>query len=183
VREYVHHCRFIKSLADNLNAEICLGTVTNIDEAVTWLSYTYLYIRMKKNPMVYGITYEELINDPLLGQRRRELVVKAAQTLQRNQMIIYDETTGYLTPKDLGRISSAFYIKHSTVELINQELRQEMGEAEVLRLISQCREFDNIKTRDEEVRELQQLQKLCPCEIRVGWICCNVLLVYAHSVV
>ena len=38
-------------LADNLNAEICLGTVTNVEEAVQWLSYTYLYVRMRKNPL------------------------------------------------------------------------------------------------------------------------------------
>ena len=47
-------------LADNLNAEISLGTVTNVEEAVEWLSYTYLYVRMRKNPLVYGMKYAEL---------------------------------------------------------------------------------------------------------------------------
>jgi replicative superfamily II helicase len=28
-----------------------------VEEAVEWLSYTYLYIRMLVNPMVYGIPY------------------------------------------------------------------------------------------------------------------------------
>ena len=37
--------------------QIALGTVANVDEAVEWLSYTYLYIRMKVNPLVYGIPY------------------------------------------------------------------------------------------------------------------------------
>ncbi len=45
---------FIGALPDHLNAEIVSGTVTNIREAVTWLSYTYLYIRMLRNPMIYG---------------------------------------------------------------------------------------------------------------------------------
>ena len=35
-----------------------LGTVTNIKEAVQWLSYTYMYCRMVKNPLVYGLTYK-----------------------------------------------------------------------------------------------------------------------------
>lgn len=39
-------------------AEIVLGTVTNIKEAVQWLSYTYMYSRMVKNPLVYGLTYK-----------------------------------------------------------------------------------------------------------------------------
>lgn len=37
--------------------QIALGTVTNVDEAVEWLSYTYLYIRMRVNPLAYGIPY------------------------------------------------------------------------------------------------------------------------------
>ncbi len=45
---------FIAALPDHLNAEIVSGTVTNMREAVTWLSYTYLYIRMLRNPTVYG---------------------------------------------------------------------------------------------------------------------------------
>ncbi len=52
--------QFKAMLVDNLNAEIVLGTVTNIKEAVAWLSYTYLYIRMVKNPLVYGLTYQDL---------------------------------------------------------------------------------------------------------------------------
>lgn len=35
--------------------QIALGTVTSVDEAVQWLSYTYLYVRMRMNPLVYGI--------------------------------------------------------------------------------------------------------------------------------
>ena len=34
--------QFVSKLADNLNAEIVLGTIRNQDEAVQWLGYTYL---------------------------------------------------------------------------------------------------------------------------------------------
>ena len=40
--------------------QICLGTVSNIEEAVRWLSYTYMHVRMRYNPLVYGITYKTL---------------------------------------------------------------------------------------------------------------------------
>jgi replicative superfamily II helicase len=46
--------RFISGIDDALNAEIALGTVTNVDEGVRWLGYTYLYVRMRKNPFQYG---------------------------------------------------------------------------------------------------------------------------------
>lgn len=37
--------------------QIALGTVSNVDEAVQWLSYTYLFIRMRANHLVYGIPH------------------------------------------------------------------------------------------------------------------------------
>ena len=43
---------FIKQLADHLNAEVVGGTVTTIAEAVEWLRYTYLHVRMCRNPLV-----------------------------------------------------------------------------------------------------------------------------------
>ena len=36
--------QFVSKLADNLNAEIVLGTIRNRDEAVQWLGYTYLSV-------------------------------------------------------------------------------------------------------------------------------------------
>lgn len=52
--------QFISSLKDNLNAEVALGTVTNVKEACAWLGYTYLFIRMKMNPLAYGIGWDEV---------------------------------------------------------------------------------------------------------------------------
>jgi antiviral helicase SLH1 len=41
-------------MIDALNAEIALGTVANVHDAVQWLGYTYLYVRMRKSPLLYG---------------------------------------------------------------------------------------------------------------------------------
>jgi replicative superfamily II helicase len=165
--------RFIENMVDNLNAEISLGTVTNVDEAVTWLSYTYLYVRMKKNPLVYGMDHNVPAEDPLLGAKRRELIILAARKLAKNQMIIFDEATGYLTAKDLGRISSNFYIKHTSVEIFNTIMKPRMTEADVLSMISLSTEFDNIKARETEAKELSNLiEQACACDIKVSVICC-----------
>ena len=78
---------FVSQLADNLNAEISLGTVTNTAEAVVWLSYTYLYVRMRKNPQVYGIKYQELREDPTLLTNRNFIINEAAKKLDKARMI------------------------------------------------------------------------------------------------
>jgi replicative superfamily II helicase len=160
--------KFIENIVDNLNAEISLGTVTNVDEAVTWLSYTYLYVRMKKNPMIYGMDNAEPQSDPLLGRKRHEIITLAARKLAKCQMIIFDENTGYLLPKDLGRIASNFYIKHTSIEIFNTMMKPRMTEADVLSMMSMSSEFDQIKSRDTEHQELKKLlENACACDIRV----------------
>ena len=47
--------QYVNKIPDNLNAEIVLGTVQNLQEAATWLGYTYLYVRMIRNPSLYGV--------------------------------------------------------------------------------------------------------------------------------
>jgi pre-mRNA-splicing helicase BRR2 len=49
--------QFVSKLADNLNAEIVLGTIRNRDEAVQWLGYTYLYVPHLFSSFFFGLTY------------------------------------------------------------------------------------------------------------------------------
>jgi activating signal cointegrator complex subunit 3 len=44
--------QYTQRLSDNLNAEVALGTVTSIEEGMRWLSYTFLFQRLRKNPLV-----------------------------------------------------------------------------------------------------------------------------------
>ena len=59
-------------MVDSLNAEVSLGTIANVQEAIQWLGYTYLFgqtsspfrldtpetnitlVRMRKEPFIYG---------------------------------------------------------------------------------------------------------------------------------
>ena len=148
---------FVALICDNLNAEISLGTVTNVDEAVKWLSYTYLFVRMRRNPLVYGIRPQELKSDPNLEVKRREIITEAASKLDRAQMIRFDERVGTLNATDLGRTSSHFYVKHNTIEVFNELLKPVMNEKDLLATISKAQEFDQLKVRDEELSELDDL--------------------------
>lgn len=153
-------------LVDNLNAEISLGTVTNVEEGVQWLGYTYLYVRMKQNPFAYGIDWQELAQDPLLVQRRRNMIIEAARKLHKLQMIVFDERSSGLIPKDIGRISSDFYLLNESVEVFNEMITSQASEADVLSIISMSSEFDNVKFREEESKELDELtNEKIVCEI------------------
>ncbi|KAG7660895.1 mug81 [[Candida] subhashii] len=158
--------KLAEKLIDNLNTEISLGTVTNIDEGVQWLGYTYMFVRMKQNPFAYGIDWHELQEDPLLTNRRRDMIINSAKRLHHLQMIIFDEVSGAFTPKDLGRIASDFYLLSNSVEIFNQMVNPLATEADVLSMISMSSEFDSIKFREEESTELKQLlESDSPCQI------------------
>lgn len=56
-----------KNLIEHLNAEISLGTVTDIAVAVNWLKSTYLYVRATKNPHLYSLHPSKDIHSKLQG--------------------------------------------------------------------------------------------------------------------
>lgn len=161
--------QFSKKLIDNLNAEIALGTVTSVPEAIAWMGYSYLFVRMKRNPTAYGIEWAEIERDPNLVQRRRDLIIRAARVLQQSQMIIFNETTEELRSKDVGRIASQFYVLQTSVEIFNTMMQPQATEADVLKMISMSGEFDNITSRDSEEKELRRLKdSAAPCDIEGG---------------
>ena len=58
-------------MIDALNAEIALGTVANVHDAVQWVGYTYLYVRMRKNPFQYGMLVRASTVSTLLMEMSR----------------------------------------------------------------------------------------------------------------
>lgn len=72
-------------------------------EAAAWLGYTYLFVRMQKNPLAYGVSWEEVASDPRLEARRRALVIDAARELERCKMARFDERSGHLYITELVR--------------------------------------------------------------------------------
>ncbi|KAK1135499.1 hypothetical protein K0M31_000088 [Melipona bicolor] len=160
---------FIKYLADNLNAEITLGTISNVEEAIKWLSYTYLFVRMKLNYHVYGIPYQVIMEDPNLERKRKELIDTAAKELDEAKMIRYNTNTGDLSATNLGRIASHFYLKYDTIEIFNKLIKSFMTEAEIFAMISQSQEFGQLKVREDEMEELEDMvQEYCELKVEGG---------------
>lgn len=160
--------RFSSKLVDNLNAEISLGTVTSIPEAVQWIGYSYLFVRMQRSSHNYAIEWAEIRDDPSLVQRRRQMAIQAARELQKSQMIIFNERTEELRSKDIGRIASQFYILHTTIQIFNTMMRPHSTEADILGMISMSGEFDHIQARESEQNELMNFkshEEIVPCAI------------------
>jgi pre-mRNA-splicing helicase BRR2 len=158
--------QLIKTLPDHLNAEVVLGSVQSIDEAMDWLCYTFLYVRMLQNPTLYGISEETLKEDPTLRFRRRDLVHTAASMLEKNHLLRYDRRSGSLQATPLGRVASQYYISHKSMGVYIRNMRPNLSEIELLRLVSLSGEFAHITVREEEKLELIKLAGRVPIPVK-----------------
>ncbi|KAI0306975.1 Sec63-domain-containing protein [Multifurca ochricompacta] len=145
--------QFVKGMINAMNAEISLGTVATVRDAIRWLGYTYLFVRMQKTPLIYD-------------NKRNQLVLDAARSLVEARMINFDEGSGSFTITDLGRLAAKYYIHHRSIVIFNQELRGQMTEADVLSMVSLSTEFDQIQVRENETEELTALLDMAPCAIK-----------------
>jgi pre-mRNA-splicing helicase BRR2 len=156
--------QLIKCLPDLLNAEIVLGSVQNMRDAVNWMGYTYLYIRMLRNPSLYGVVDAE--DDKILEQHRTDLIHTAATQLFKANLIKYDRKTGNFQSTDLGRVASYYYVTYGSMSVFNEHLKPTVSDIELLRIFSLASEFKNMVVREEEKMELHKLADRVPIPIK-----------------
>jgi len=157
--------QFISKLADNMNAEIVLGNIRNRDEAVEWLGYTYLFVRMLRSPGLYsvGAEYE---NDEFLEQKRVDLVHSAATVLEKSSLVKYDKKSGKLQATELGRVASHYYITHSSMLTYNHHIQPMITPIELFRIFALSDEFKYIPVRQDEKLELAKLLGRVPIPVK-----------------
>eukprot|EP00727_Mastigamoeba_balamuthi_P013194 m51a1_g8498 putative u5 small nuclear ribonucleoprotein 200 kda helicase-like (2194) ;mRNA; r:37531-45528 len=163
--------QFVSTLPDTLNAEVVLGNVASVRDAVQWLGYTYLYVCMLRDPRLYGAdpaAVAEGGEDPYAERHRADLVHSAAAVLDRAGLVKYDRRTGALAPTDLGRVASHYYVTHRSMATYNEHLKPTMGDIELLRLFSLSSEFRLIPVRQEERAELERLVDRVPVPVKEG---------------
>mmetsp|Transcript_75394 Transcript_75394/g.157134 ORF Transcript_75394/g.157134 Transcript_75394/m.157134 type:complete len:2169 (-) Transcript_75394:248-6754(-) len=160
--------QLLSVLPDMLNAELVLGTIQTRQDAVNWLGYTYLFVRMVHAPRLYGISPDEAEEDKLLEQRRVDLVHSALMLLDKHNLIKYDKRTGQVQVTALGRVASHYYIKHPSIATFNDHLKPMMSDIELLRLFSLSNEFKNIPVREEEKVEMTKLVERVPVPVKGG---------------
>lgn len=146
-----------------------LGTVSNLREALEWLTNTFLYCRVRKNPLVYGLTFTEVFDGLQFSRFLQGQIDSAATTLERSQLIRFDASLGELRPTNFGRIASFYYIAHTTMALFDQRFERFMSEAQLLRLLSDASEFQQVQVRMDEVPELDRLRECNELDIELDF--------------
>lgn len=165
--------QFHTDLSNHLNAEIVLGSVTNIDEAVNWLQYTYLYVRMLRNPKHYINVDDLLVSqqqqqqsldsasyllDVIYSAPLKKMIECAALELSKNKMARFDIGCNFY-PTDMGRIASHYYIDCDTIGKWNKLIVNAKTIVDLLDIICNATEFQQMKMRDDEEHYLRRLRK------------------------
>ncbi len=117
-------------LIEHLNSEICLGTITNLQTAISWLKSTFLFVRVQKNPEYYGFSPElkyrvanKQVNDnpSLIDEYLAELLVKSLTDL--NEVTLVNDSDfrnpyAKIRPTINGQLMMRYYIRFETMKLI-----------------------------------------------------------------
>jgi len=90
-------------LIEYLNAELALGSINDISQAISWLKSSFLYVRMKGNPERYGLakgSTERDVERKLEGMRRVSLCHSFTDAFKiralhgRHQKAVRNQTRG-----------------------------------------------------------------------------------------
>ncbi|KAL0946540.1 hypothetical protein HGRIS_012747 [Hohenbuehelia grisea] len=147
-----------KNLAEHLNSEIGLGTITDVVTAKNWLKSSFLFQRIQKNPQHYSLSVED---GQTWSERIDDLVMKSIATLQETQLVVYTPdgpSGGDLSSTEYGDIMSKFYIRQSTMHLI-LNLPEKATLREMLEMLASADEFSDIKMRASEKTPLNKLRR------------------------
>ncbi|KAK6362952.1 Sec63 [Orbilia blumenaviensis] len=136
------------NLIEHLNAEIGLGTITDIESAKQWLRSTFLYIRMKSNPAYYKLKVEN-IEAELESIMERDIAA-----LEEAGFIEWQETK--LRCLETGDAMARYYIKFGTMKSI-MNLKGKAKTSEILTCLSEAEEFKEFRIRSGEKGVLKEI--------------------------
>lgn len=145
--------RLLQHVADVMNAEVYLNTVSDVGTAIAWLKSTFMYIRMLKNPLGYGLNRADLMQE---DRALSDYIVLTCSRLEESGMIrihrpsLANHNTWKFCSTEFGRIASLYYLSHETMKTWLDSMDLLHDEDSVLRLCLLSRDFSNIASREDD---------------------------------
>ncbi|MGH0145365.1 UNVERIFIED_CONTAM: hypothetical protein FKN15_032147 [Acipenser sinensis] len=153
VESHLDHC-----MHDHFNAEIVTKTVENKQDAVDYLTWTFLYRRMTQNPNYYNL---QGMSHRHLSDHLSELVEHTLNDLEQSKCISIEDEMD-VAPLNLGMIAAYYYINYTTIELFSMSLNAKTKIRGLIEIISNAAEYENIPIRHHEDTLLRQLAQKVP---------------------
>ncbi|WIV68325.1 DEAD/DEAH box helicase [Natrialbaceae archaeon AArc-T1-2] len=129
--------RLAAELESHLNAEIAMGTITDLEDVMDWLETTFYYVRGQSRPDEYDF--------PNLRERVRDTL----EELVDRGFVEMDGLSIDATP--LGVLASKYYLRLDTAAAFAQLCeRDDLAAGDLLRAVATAAEFDSVSARQAE---------------------------------
>jgi pre-mRNA-splicing helicase BRR2 len=148
VESHLHHF-----LHNNLNAEVVAGIIENKQNAVDYLTWTFMYRRLTQNPSYYNL---QGVSHRHLSDHLSELVESTLSDLEASKCVVikYDMD---LSPSNLGLIASYYYISYTTIERFSSSLTSKTKMKGLLEILASASEYAQLPIRPGEEEAVRRL--------------------------
>lgn len=148
------------NMLGHMNAEIALGTITDIPTALSWLKYSFFWVRVQQRPEYYGISVEAS-EEPDLDIKIQELALKDIQQLVEASAVTMNEDM-VLAPTYAGKQMAKWSIALDTLKVIKDSClgcSKSPSLGDMLLQLAHSKEFGDITLRNNEKTPLKRLNK------------------------
>ncbi|WP_290815954.1 DEAD/DEAH box helicase [Halovivax sp.] len=126
------------TLDTHLNAEIAMGTIESVGDAIDWLETTFFAVRKEANPAAYDLP------------ENRTLVRDVLDRLVADGFVERDGE-GAVEPTALGKLTSRYYLRLGTARAFHECCNGDDLEADaILEAVASAEEFDSVSARQSE---------------------------------
>jgi len=157
IESHLDHC-----MHDHFNAEIVTKTIENKQDAVDYLTWTFIYRRMTQNPNYYnlaGVTYRHL------SDHLSEMVESTLSELEHSKCISIEDDMD-TAPLNLGMIAAYYYINYTTIELFSMSLNSKTKIRGLIEIISAAAEYEELSIRHGEDSLMRNLATRLPNKLQ-----------------
>ncbi|GAA87924.1 DEAD/DEAH box DNA helicase [Aspergillus luchuensis IFO 4308] len=131
------------NLTDHLNAEIGLGNITDIESAIRWLSGTFFFVRMRRNPTYYRLKEDADKEDE--EDMLRQICQRDIKLLQDCGLVSADS----LKSTKFGDAMARYYVRFETMKTL-LTLKPHSTVPQILSVLSRADEFREIRLKAGE---------------------------------
>merc|ERR1712051_386785 len=159
IESHLDHC-----LHDHFNAEIVTKTIENKQDAVDYLTWTFMYRRMTQNPNYYGM---QGVSHRHLSDHMSELVETTLNELEQSKCISIEDDMD-TSPLNLDTVAAYYYINYTTIELFSMSLNNKTKISGLIEIVAAAAEFEELTIRHGEDGILRNLSSKLPLGRSLG---------------
>ena len=115
------------NIVEHINAEIATGIIKDMNTALIWIKNTFMFVRMKKEPAIFGIRPQfGKKENKIIEQYLQNLIQKTFKDLSESNLIELKEDKK-VSPLKLCKKMSKNYVRFETMKIIDKMMKEQNG--------------------------------------------------------